>query len=165
VTLVQLQAAAVRDPVLWLPRLEAHGAGLVVGLASVGLGFGLSQSDLPWRVPLAWLCLAGVMAGMWLQWRWKKADTGWRVDFVQRRIEPVGVRGEALAIVGDGWSIQTAPGERRTSVAIDLRHADAGRVARLLDVPAPGKADLARLSALADTIAQRLGIARTGPQI
>jgi hypothetical protein len=165
VTLGQLQAAAAREPVLWLPRAQAHWAGLALGLASAALGFGLSQVDLPGRTLLAWLCLAGVMAGMVLQWRWKKTDTGWRVDFGRRRIEPVGLRGEALAIAGAGWSIQTSPGDRRTHVAIDLRHADAGRVARLLDVPAPRKAELARVSALADTIARRLDVARTGPQI
>jgi len=165
VKLAQLLANAAREPVLWLPRVEAHWAGLALGLASAALGFGLSQFDLPGRVPLAWLCLFGVMAAMWLQWRWKKTDTGWRVDFAQRRVEPVGVRGQALAIAGTGWSIQTSPGDRRTSVAIDLRHADVGRVVRLLDVPAPRKAELGQLSALADTIAHRLDIARTGPQI
>lgn len=163
--LAPLRAAAARDRVLWLPRAQAHGAGLAVGLLSAALGFGLGQVDLPGRTVLAWLCLAGVMTGMWMQWRWKKTDSGWRVDFGQRRIEPVGVLGQAVVIDGEGWSIQTSPGDRRTSVAIDLRHTDVGRVVRLLDVPAPRKAELAELSALADTIAERLTIARTGPQI
>jgi hypothetical protein len=165
VKLAPLRASASREAVLWLPRVQPHGAGVAVGLVSGALGFGLSQVDVPGRTALAWLCLAGVMAGMWMHWRWKKADSGWRVDFGQRRIEPVGLRGQAVAIDGEGWSIQTAPGDRRTSVAIDLRHADVGRVARLLDVPAPRSAELAELSALADTIAERLAIARTGPQV
>jgi hypothetical protein len=165
VKLAELRTAASHEMVLWLPRVEAHGAGLAVGLASAVLGFGIGQTDLPGRTALAWLCLAGVMAGMWMQWRWKKADSGWRVDFGQRRVEPVSVRGQAVTIEGEGWSIQTSPGDRRSSVAIDLRHADVGRVARLLDVPSPRKAELAELSALADTIAARLTIARTGPQI
>ena len=163
--LSSLRTLAVHEPVLWLPRVEAHWAGVALGLGSAVLGFGVTLIDVPGRTAVAWGCLAGMMVAMLMQWRWKKADTGWRVDFGQRRVEPVGVRGEALAIAGDGWSIQTSPGDRRTSVAIDLRHTDVGRVARLLDVAAPRKAELAHLSALADTIAQRLNIARSGPQV
>jgi hypothetical protein len=160
-----MQAAAERDAVLWLPRVEPHPAGMLLGFASAGVGFVLSQTELPGREPGAWLCLAGLMVGMLLHWRWKRTDTGWRVDFERRRVEPVGVRGEAEALAGIGWAIQASPGERRAHVAIDLRHEDRGRVARLLDMPARRKAEMASLSALADTIARRLNVARTGPQL
>ncbi len=164
-TLPELQAAAEREPVLWLPRVEPHRAGMLLAFVCAALGFGASRFDLPGREALGWVCLTGVMLGMLLHWRWKKADTGWRIDFQQRRVEPVGQRGEAETVGGAGWSIQAAPGERRATMAIDLRHADRGRVVRLLDVPARRQVEMAGLSALADTIARRLNIARTGPRL
>jgi hypothetical protein len=165
VTVDAWRAAAERDTVLWLPRIESHPAGMLLGYGCAAGGFVLSQVELPGREIGAWLCLAGLMLGMLLHWRWKKSDTGWRIDFERRSVAPVGVRGEAETLQGGGWSIQTSPGEKRATVAIDLRHQDRGRVARLLDVRARRKAEMASLSALADTIARRLNIARTGPQL
>jgi hypothetical protein len=70
-----------------------------------------------------------------------------------------------VALEGAGWSIQVAPGERRAHVAIDLRHADRGRVARLLDVPARRTAQLEALDRLAATLSRRLDIERSGPRL
>jgi len=164
-TVEAYRAAAEREAVLWLPRVESHPAGMLLGFGSAAAGFALSQFDVPGREAWAWLCLAGLMLGMLPHWRWKRADTGWRIDFDRRSIEPVGLRAEAEALQGSGWSIQTSPGEKRATLAIDLRHEDRGRVARLLDVPARRKAEMASLSTLADTIARRLNVARTGPQL
>jgi hypothetical protein len=106
-----------------------------------------------------------VLAGLVLHGLWRRPGAGWRVDFAARRVEPMGQRGEAVVLDGDGWSIATAAGERRTHVAIDLRHRQRGRVARLLDRPARGPTPIAPISALADVLAQRLGVERTGPRV
>lgn len=163
--LAALCAQAARDPVLFLPRIESHGLGMALGLGSAAVGFGLSQSEWAGREAGAWVALAGVLTGMLLHWRWKRADSGWQIDFAQRRVAEVGGRAEAETISGDGWTIQAAPGERRTAVAIDLRHEDRGRVARLFETPARNKAAARQLSELADTLALRLHITRTGPRL
>ncbi len=155
-------AQAGSDPEVFLPRVESHPAGTVVGLVSAALGALAYRLEFGGRDLLGWAALAGVLAGMVLHWRWKRAAAGWRVDFTGRRVEPVGLRGAAEGIAGEGWSIQVAPGERRAGVAIDLRHEDRGRVARLLDVPARSKSQLALVDQLADRLAQRLAVPRSG---
>lgn len=158
-------AAAERDPAVFLPRLEPHWAGMAVGFASAALGVLAARSeDLP-REPLGWLALTGGLVGMLLHWRWKRATAGWRVDFERRRVEPVGQRGEPEPVDGDGWSIQTAPSDRKANIAIDLRHVDRGRVARLVDLPARRRQEMIRISRLADVLARRLGVERSGPQL
>ncbi len=164
-SLGQLVLKASREPVLFLPRVEPHEAGRVLALLCFAVGAWAAQARFSGHDLVAWAALAGIMLGMLLNWRWMKADAGWRVDFNQRRIEPVGVRGQALPITGEGWSIQVAPGEKRTCLAIDLRHADRGRVARLIDVPARGKSDSFNLNQLADRLATRLEVPRTGPRL
>lgn len=158
-------AAAERDPVVVLPRLQPHAAGMVLGFASAALGVALVQWELPAREALGWLALAGLLAGMLLHWKWKSAHSGWRVDFGARRVEPVGAGGAAEQIEGAGWSIQTAPSERKANIAIDLRHVERGRVARLVDTPARRRSEMAAVSRLADTLARRLGVERTGPRL
>lgn len=155
-------AQAGSDPTVFLPRVESHPAGAVVGLLSAVSGVLAYRLDFGGRDLLGWAALAGVLAGMLLHWRWKRADAGWRVDFTARSVQPVGLRGSAEGIAGEGWSIQVAPGERRAGVAIDLRHEDRGRVARLLDVPARSKAELRQVDQLADRLAQRLAVPRSG---
>ena len=158
-----LLAQATDAPVLFIPRIESHWLGMAIGFASTAAGLVLSQADFAGREAWSGVALGGLLVGMLVHWRWKKADCGWRIDFAHRRVEPVGVLGDAAQIDGGGWSIQVAPSDRRTQVAIDLRHEERGRVARLLDIRASRQADQARLSELADTIARRLNIARTGP--
>lgn len=158
-------SVAERDPMVVLPRLEPHWAGMAVGFASAALGVALARTEGPAREPLAWLALAGGLVGMLLHWRWKRTTDGWRVDFERRRIEPVGGRGTVEAVDGAGWSIQTAPSDRKANIAIDLRHVDRGRVARLVDVPARRRQEMIRVSRLADVLARRLGVERSGPQL
>jgi hypothetical protein len=161
VSLGPLLAQAADAPVLFIPRIESHWLGMAIGFVSTAAGLVLSQTDFAGREAWSWVALGGLLIGMLLHWRWKLADRGWRVDFARRRVEPVGLLGDAAQIDGGGWSIQVAPSDRRT----DLRHEERGRVARLLDTFASRQADQARLSELADTIARRLNIARTGPSL
>ncbi len=164
-SLISLLQQASRDPVLFLPRAEAHEAGGVIGLVSFAVGVVAAPGSFPGHEGVAWVALGGVLVGMVLHWRWKKTNAGWRVDFGRRVVEPVGLRGQPQPIEGEGWSIQVAPGDKRTCVAIDLRHANRGRVARLLDVPARGKSDTFNLDQLADRLALRLQIPRTGQRL
>jgi hypothetical protein len=153
---------ASREPVLFLPHVQPHAAGGLIGLASFVVGLFAAQATFKGHQVLAWIALIGVLVGMVLHWRWITKDAGWRVLFDERRVEPVGVRGDAQTLGTSGWSIQIAPGAKRSSVAIDLRHENRGRVARLVDVRVSGKADTVNLDQLADRLAQRLGVARTG---
>ena len=163
--LERLASQAERVPVLWLPRPEPHPAGMMLGLGGGVVGVAAVRGSVPGHETLAWACLVAVLAGMVLHWRLKRARSGWRIDFEARRLEPVGLRDQALTLEGPGWSVQVAPGERRSQVAIDLRHVDRGRVARLLDLPVRGRAATAGLDALATTIARRLRVERTGPTL
>lgn len=164
-SLVSLLQQASREQVLFLPRVESHEAGGAIGLICFAVGVVAAQWTFPGHEAVAWAALGGVFLGMVLHWRWKKAHVGWRIDFNRRVVEPVGLRGRAQPIDGAGWSIQVAPGDKRTCVAIDLRHADRGRVARLIDVPARGKSDTFNLDQLADRLALRLQIPRTGQRL
>ena len=164
-SLVSLLQQASRDQVLFLPRVESHAAGGIIGLLCFAVGVVAAQWAFTGHEAVAWVALAGVFLGMVLHWRWKKSNAGWRVDFKRRLVEPVGLRGRVQPIAGEGWSIQVAPGDKRTCVAIDLRHADRGRVARLIDVPARGKSDTFNLDQLADRLALRLQIPRTGQRL
>lgn len=159
---------AAEQPVLLLPRWRPHLLGGLVALASVVLGVLAQRDGFPAAQAVGWLALGGVALGMGLHWGWQQSDGGWRVDFERRRIEPLrGSPGaaEAVQIGGDGWSIQVAPGERRGQLAIDLRHADRGRVARLVDRPARRFAEVQRLIELADLLARRLAVERSGPNL
>lgn len=161
-----LLAQARHETTLFLPQVESHWMGMAVGGVSAAAGVLASRSDWALRDTLAWLALAGVMAGMVLHARWKRVDRGWRVDFAARRVEPVAVPGgEAAAVSGPGWSVACAPGDRRAQLAIDLRHADRGRIARLFVSAARVRADQQALNDLADVIARRLEIDRTGPRL
>ncbi len=162
--LPRLLAAARSEAVLLLARAEAHPAGGLMGLGGAALGVLAYRSDWAARDALTWVALALTMAGLVLHGFWRRPGAGWRIDFAARRIEPEGQRGEAVALEGEGWSIGTGPGDRRSHVAIDLRHRDRGRVARLFDRPAYGSRAVGEISALADVLAERLGVERVGPR-
>ena len=166
--LARLAAEAGSADPLVLPREEAHPAGMLLGAAGFGLGLLAAQVSFAGRETLGWVALAMLCVAMWLHARLRRVAGGWRVDFAARRVEPLGPaspsRDAPVALDGAGWSIQVAPGERRAHVAIALRHADRGRVARLLDHPAYGRRPVQQISALADVLAGRLGVERTGPR-
>lgn len=164
-SLVSLLQQASREQVLFLPCVQSHQAGGVIGLLCFVLGVVAAQGTFPGHEVVTWIALGGVFLGMVLHWRWKKTHAGWRVDFKRRVVEPVGLRGRVQPITGEGWSIQVAPGDKRTCVAIDLRHVERGRVVRLLDMPARGKADTFNVDQLADRLALRLQIPRTGQRL
>ena len=162
--LPRLLAQARQQPSFELTRPEPHPAGAVLGLAGMLAGVLVYRSEGPWRDTLGAAALGVVLLGLVLHGLWRRQGTGWRVDVAARRLEPLGERGDAVVLDGTGWSIATAPGERRSHVAIDLRHADRGRVARLFDHPAYGSRPVQQISALADVLAERLGVERAGPR-
>ena len=162
--LPRLVSEAGRQPRVELTRPEPHPAGALLGLGGMLAGVLAYRGEGPWRETLAAAGLGAVLVGLVLHALWRRPGTGWRVDFEARRVEPLGTAGEAAVLEGEGWSIAVAPGERRSHVAIDLRHADRGRVARLIDHPAYGRRPVQQISALADVLAERLGVERTGPR-
>ncbi|MCE2914135.1 MAG: hypothetical protein ACOVOT_08875 [Rubrivivax sp.] len=162
---VELLHQAQAEPVLLLARVEPHWAGGATGLAGAALGVFVANTDWSFKGALAWVALAAIVLGMVLHWRWRRADSGWRVHFAERRVEPFGQPGQPESIEGDGWEIQTAPGDGRHRIAIDLRHRDRGRVARLYDVVARRQSQIQTISALADRLAERLAVERTGPRL
>ena len=167
--LARLAAEAGSADALLLPREEPHPAGMMLGLAGFGLGLLAAQGSFGGREALGWVALAMLCVAMWLHARLRRVSGGWRVDFAARRVEPLGaaspMRDEPLQLDGSGWSIQVAPGDRRAHVAIDLRHADRGCVARLLDVPARRSAQLDAIDRLAAALARRLAVERSGPRL
>ena len=163
-SLPRLLDAARGEAVLLLARAEAHPAGGLLGLAGAALGVATYRSDWAARDALTWVAMALTLGGLVLHGFWRRPGAGWRIHFAARRVEPEGLRGEAVALEGDGWSIVTSPGDRRSHVAIDLRHRDRGRVARLFDRPAYGSRAVGQISALADVLAERLGVERVGPR-
>jgi hypothetical protein len=167
--LARLATEAGSASTLELPREEPHPAGMVLGGAGFLVGLVAAQGSFAGREMLGWAALVVVCVAMWLHARFKRVGGGWRVDFAARRVEPLMAPGAGrdgpADLAGEGWSIQVAPGERRAHVAIDLRHRDRGRVARLLDVPARRKAQLEAIDTLAATLARRLAIERSGPRL
>ena len=163
-SLQQLVRQARDEPQVFLPHVVPHPAGTWIGLGSVALGAWAHGRDVSPMVQ--WIALAGLLVGMWLYARLKRAEAGWQVDFAARSIAPRGLPGEPVSLDDSGWSLACAPGERRSSVAIDLRHADRGRVARLYDSgPRLRGTKMTHLNELADVLAERLRIARSGPRL
>ncbi len=163
-SLPRLLDAARSQAVLLLARAESHPAGGLLGLAGAALGVAAYRSDWAARDALTWVAMALTLGGLALHGFWRRPGAGWRIHFMARRIEPEAQRGEAVLIEGEGWSVATGPGERRSHVAIDLRHRDRGRVARLFERPAYGSRSVGQISALADVLAERLGVERVGPR-
>jgi hypothetical protein len=169
--LAALADAAGRGPSVELPREEPHPAGMVLGAVGFAIGALAAQFEFAGREQLGWVALAVLCAGMLVHARYKRIGGGWRVDFADRRVEPLVPRGDgtrtdqAEVIAGEGWSIQVAPGDRRAHVAIDLRQRERGRVVRLLDAPARRQAQLEAIDTLAATLARRLAIERSGPRL
>lgn len=159
-----LLAQAEQPAPLFLPRIETGWIGSAVALAGLGVGlawvrFDPSGSQQAW----GWLALLLVFGGMGLQFGRRHIDTGWTIDWQARRITPVGATGQPVQIDGEGYAVVCTAGDKRRSVAIDLRHDERGRVARLFQTPGPARmADHRTLSALADVLSRRLGVGRGG---
>lgn len=163
-SLEDLVRRARSEPQLFLPRVVPHPAGTWIGLGAVALGAWVHERDV--SPVVQWVALGGLLVGMGLYAWLKRADAGWQVDFVSRSIAPRGLPGEAVVLDDSGWSLACAPGDRRSAVAVDLRHVDRGRVARLYDSgPRLRGTDMTRLNELADVLAERLGIGRSGPRL
>ena len=159
-----LRQAAAQAPELLLQREEPHPAGLALGLASVGLGIWLSGRGGAVDPLWAWLALAGALLGMVLYLGWKHRGPGWRLHFASRSVSPVGQPGTVVVVQGGGWMLRTGPGARFAHVALDLMHEERGLVARLYEHPGFRRGHRKQLSALADTLAERLGAQRVGPR-
>jgi hypothetical protein len=160
-----LVRAAHDAPQLFLPRVEAHPAGLWLGAASLALGLAAASIG-DGHAALGWVALCGMLVAMLLHAGLKRARAGWLVDFAARTVTPCELPGDAVLIDGAGWSIACAPGDRRQSIAIDLRHAERGRVVRLFDSAARLRGvSMTRLNELADVLARRLRIERSGPRL
>jgi hypothetical protein len=157
-----LCATAQREASVVLVHAEPHRAGAALGLASLLVGVVLVQTGQAAQGPWAWLALLGVLAGMALHLGWKIPGPACRVDFARRRAEPLAHPGDAVQVDGTGWEIRVGPGEQRPQLAIRLRHAERGIALCLLEMPARRQAEIRQLGALADVLAQRLGVARVG---
>ncbi len=167
-TLGTSSAALLREaadqPSVFLPQPRPRLWGSALALASLALGVWSQSEGFPAPQAVGVLALAGVAVGLLLHHLWQQLDSGWRLHFgPPGRLEPVGTqRGEAWLLQGEGWSIHAAPGSRRHQVAIDLHQEGRGPVARLLDQPARRMGEVRRVCALADLLAQRLGVERAG---
>lgn len=159
-----LLARAELPAPLFLPRIEAGWVGSAVALVGLVLGVGWARLDPSGaQQGWGWLALLLIFGGMGLQLTRRHMDQGWTVDWQLRRFTPVGAVGQPLQIEGEGYVIVCTAGDKRRSVAIDLRHDERGRIARLFQTPGPARlADHRTLSALADVLARRLQLGRDG---
>lgn len=156
---------AENAPQLWLPRVDPHPAGPLLGLGGFGLGVWAVGRDVPVSQGVAWVALGAILLGMLLNGGVKRLRRGWRIDFAARRVEPVLEPGRPVDLDGMPFSIAVAPGEKRRSMAVDLRHDDLGRVVRLFDSDGWRDVDARQMDTLADLIARRLALPRTGPRL
>ena len=138
-----------------------------------------------------WLFMALIVATAFLAQRWAWKDpannsdlplewNGWHIDVAQRTLARMGVLAdEAAQQIGtlqlepaDAWSVGVLmgdPGDHQAIYAwhIELRHRSRGPVAVLCVVHSTSAAKQVRqdIDALVDTVAQRLGIRRTGSRL
>lgn len=168
--LQELALAARERDVLLLPHLVPgwHGAALAVLGAALGEGWALltKAGAVPTAAGTAigWLALLLILGGLVLQLtRWRQRG-GWQVDVLHRRVEPQGLPGQPWVLEpSQGWSLACVAGDRFRSVAIDLRHEERGRVARLFQSPPRLRLrDIRACSELTDALASRLGVGREG---
>lgn len=166
----ELLQAAQRDEEVFLPmRVPGwHGAALAVAGAALGEWWVIrskagtvTDTAGSW---LGWLALQLILVGLLVQMTRLQVKGGWSVRFADRRLEPRGLPGHTVVLEGsEGYTLSCVAGDRFRSVAIDLRHEERGRVARLFQTPArTSLRDIRACSALTDCLAQRLGVARGG---
>lgn len=160
--LEKLLAEARSAPQLMLLRIESHWIGPAVGLAGLIGGLLVASSQFAAREVLAAIALGVACAGMLLHTRLSRTRPLARVDFERRRVDTPDPPARHWQIDGDDWSILVGPGASRASMAIDLHHADRGRVARLVETAVPRWRDRHALSEQADLLAERLRVVRCG---
>ena len=165
-----LQRRAATEGEVFLPHLAPgwQGAALAVAGAALGEGWAVltrAGSASTSASPLiGWLALLLIFGGLLLQFTQWRVRGGWRVRLTDRTFTPEGRPGHPVTL-GDepGWSLACVAGERFRSVAIDLKHTERGRVARVYQTPGRARLkDIRACSALTDELARRLGIAREG---
>ncbi|HSW07757.1 hypothetical protein [Aquabacterium sp.] len=159
-----LLAAAEQADEMFLPRIEPGWVGSALALLGLAAGLWWARSQpTGGGFGMGWLALAMILLGMLIQLTRRHMDSGWQLDLQHRLITPVGLAGEPVQIGGDDYSLVCTAGDRKRSLAIDLRHAQRGRVARLFQTPGPVRlGDHRVLSALTDVLARRLQVGREG---
>jgi hypothetical protein len=185
----ELLRAAEQDEEIYLPRLEPgwQGAALAVAGAALGEGWAVltkmgsepsapavalegtsSVSSLAILGPaMGWLALILIFAGLLIQLSTWRERGGWRVNLSRREFSPHGLAGEVHAMLNPkGYALSCVAGDRFRSVAIDLRHEERGRIARIFQTPArTSMRNIRACSELTDVLAGRLGVAREGLRV
>lgn len=160
----ELLAAAEKDDSVFLPRIEPGWVGAAIALLGLAIGvLWVRSQPAAGDLTVGWVALAMVLVGMLIQLTRRRISSGWQVDLLARSITPVGLSGQALQL-GDGdYAIVCTAGDRKRSLAIDVRQAEGRRMMRLFQTPGPVRlADHRTLSALADVLARRLNVGRDG---
>ena len=162
------QRAAVNADI-FLPHMEPGwiGATIAVGGAAFGEWWAIlskaGQQSSAQASLLGWIALSLVVGGMIIQITQVRVRGGWQVNFAERHLQPQGLRGQAQDLDDSGYAVACVAGSKFRSVAIDLRHAERGTVARLFQSPPRvSLKDIRAVSELTDHLAQRLRIGREG---
>lgn len=160
----ELLAAAETDDSVFLPRIEPGWLGAAIALIGLAAGvFWARSQPAAGDLTVGWIALALILLGMLVQLTRRRINSGWQVDLLARSITPVGQSGQALRLADGDYAIVCTAGDRKRSLAIDVRQAEGRRVMRLFQTPGPVRlADHRVLSALADVLARRLNVARDG---
>lgn len=173
----ELLRRAEYEDELFLPRLEPgwQGAALAVAGAALGEGWAvLTRMGTEAVGPLAsfgpalgWLALVLIFAGLLMQLTRWRVRGGWQLQLASRQLQPQDVSGQPLSLQDpQGYALCCVAGDRFRSIAIDLRHEERGRVARLFQTPARTRMkDIRACSELTDVLARRLGVAREGLRV
>ena len=188
----ELLRAAERDEEVFLPRLEPGWQGAALAVAGAALGEGWAVLTKMGREPaapvaavettasttlstgsallgpaLGWLALIFIFAGLLIQLSTWRVRGGWRLNLVRREIAPEGLAGEPHTLLNpSGYALCCVAGDRFRSVAIELRHEERGRVARIFQTPArTSMKNIRACSELTDVLARRLGVAREGLRV
>ena len=181
----ELLRAAEQDDEVFLPRLEPgwQGAALAVAGAAMGEGWalltkmgrepaapaaGLDPAVVAAAGPaLGWLALILIFVGLLIQLSTWRVRGGWRLRLSRRELQPEGLAGHPHTLQHPaGYALSCVAGDRFRSVAIDLRHDERGRVARIFQTPArTSMKNIRACSELTDILARRLGVAREGLRV
>ncbi|MEY2730202.1 MAG: hypothetical protein RL584_1328 [Pseudomonadota bacterium] len=191
--LPELLRSAREDDEVFLPRLEPGWQGAVLAVvgavlgegwalltkmgqeptassaASTGAAMGGLGADLAARAgpALGWLALILIFVGLLIQLCTWRVRGGWRLRVSAGELTPEGLAGEPLRLGSpQGYALCCVAGDRFRSVAIDLRHEERGRIARIYQTPArTSMKNIQACCELTDVLALRLGVAREGLRV